>query len=1537
MDDGSGSTALDSQQNSERKLAALAGRDSNAETVKTISDTGTAVNVAQVSVAGASAWSSGTFACFAGRVIAPLGGAMLGAALANAVGADRPVTWVANQMGLPTVAKPGKAPAHVDHKIVHANAFGGAIAGLLAGLVVGIAIAAAAAAIVATGGAAAAVIAAAGPAVVGFVAGAVGGFVGAAVASGVGNTGSITGKIASGSPNVSFEGKPVARVTDPVTCSKDPGTPPPQIVQGSKTISINGLPLARIGHKITCSAVIQEGCKTISADQTTGTYGKIDANVSVLEQLFLTTVDVLMMRSATKEGGLLDRTLRDLLGEPIDMATGDYADYRTDFTWPHVLPLTLRRVYAGRQPVAGLLGERWICNWSQRLEYRESEHDGPATVTFFDADGQQLVYPVPHAQFNAFNLWAPHYVLRGTRERAVIFDERSQQSLVFEPAGAHSSTARLARIEDRNGHAITFVYNAVGRLYQVRHSAGFELWVNCSADGVLQSVSEQAGGKDVLVSYQFEGQRLRDVHSRFYGEFHFDYTAQGWLNQWRDSGATCVQLKYDAQGRVIATRTNTALYDDRFEYRDDERRSTYIDALGHHHDRWFDEENRLIRSRDPLGRVTEVSHDEYGWIRSRTDTLGRHSQYGYDARGRLVLVKDRYGRTVRYRWNELGLLEQRETAAGSVQWHYNAEGHVIASRSPAGETRWRYNPQGQVTHRTGPDGATWCWEYGRFDRLATAVDPLGRQTHFSHDRFGRLTSQIDAGGHRIDYTYQPGADNPRESLSEIKYPDGSVRQWRYDAEGLVSEAIDPLGNSTRYMWGAFDLLASVSDAAGAETHYHHDGAARLSGITNAAGQRWTLERDAAGQLVAQTDWSGRTTRYGRNVLGQVTERCLPDGSVLRHEYDGFDRLASVSGKSQRHTFEWDSQDRLVSAQVWQRSGDGTWKPDSEVRQTYDEASRLVEESQHGQRLEYGYDGHGRLQSLATPSGQTRWQFDIAGQLEALVSNGHRLDFGYGVLGLEQQRRYRPETSDVAEELEVAYPEGYVQYQAHDTMRRLVSQTVCAQPWEQAPQPETVGQQGMRSYRWDAAGRCTQMAETRNGYAREGSEWSYDARGQITQVRRRVESGVGAQQVEERYAYDALCNMVQQFDNGVAQEHVYEGDQLTGAGPYQYSYDPCGRLILRTEYRKGFRPRQWRYQWDEFDHLREVLTPEGEHWRYRYDAFGRRISKECVEGGRRHRPRRVDYLWQGSRVIEAWRTYARDEEEGSRHEVQRWHYRPGSYAALAQERLRYEEEPKPEESEWYPVACDPNGAPHTLYSSDGRTLWRARRRLWGETERDTQAQDRRAMLELVVPDARLARQLAGEEDGPECELRFAGQWEDEETGLHYNLHRYYDPKTGQYLSPDPIGLMGGLRTHAYVHDPMQWVDPTGLAGCAKVDEDGVLHLKNPFEPGSPEDLALKKHVSDWNNEIQNNDGLMTRQKVSKEMRKDADRAAGKAKSDFPEDYEQSSGMAPGHTPDVGWGGNTDGPIIPLLKSVNSYVGGATQAVAPGTSYNMVVLE
>jgi RHS repeat-associated protein len=79
------------------------------------------------------------------------------------------------------------------------------------------------------------------------------------------------------------------------------------------------------------------------------------------------------------------------------------------------------------------------------------------------------------------------------------------------------------------------------------------------------------------------------------------------------------------------------------------------------------------------------------------------------------------------------------------------------------------------------------------------------------------------------------------------------------------------------------------------------------------------------------------------------------------------------------------------------------------------------------------------------------------------------------------------------------------------------------------------------------------------------------------------------------------------------------------------------------------------------------------------------------------------------------------------------------------------------------------------------------------------------------------------------IRFQGQWEDVETGLYQNLHRFYDPHCGRYINHDPIGLMGGLNQYQYCPNPVGWVDPLGLKCKDGEDVSGSLIAR---ETGNP---------------------------------------------------------------------------------------------------------
>ena len=299
--------------------------------------------------------------------------------------------------------------------------------------------------------------------------------------------------------------------------------------------------------------------------------------------------------------------------------------------------------------------------------------------------------------------------------------------------------------------------------------------------------------------------------------------------------------------------------------------------------------------------------------------------------------------------------------------------------------------------------------------------------------------------------------------------------------------------------------------------------------------------------------------------------------------------------------------------------------------------------------------------------------------------------------------------------------------------------------------------------------------------------------QITQV-------VSQYQTRENYHYDQNGYISRQYiqadDYRYHDDHhgqikidnldlYQQGNKLNRIGNDYYSYDKAGRLVKKTAIKDGFRGKTLYYRWNGNNQLESLTNEWGEVWYYKYDALGRRIEKACPQ-----RHTKTTYLWDGDQVA-----YQETERHNTLESLR--HCVFNGWELIVQQDSYFKTDLRNHHKTWtqttnYAV-CQPNGQPLALFNPQGKRTWRkAPSSLWGlpllESWESKQA-------EPLNPN-----------------LLFAGQYFDQESGLAYNRFRYYDPQSGCYLKSDPIGLAGGETPYAYVHNPMGWIDPFGLARC-----------------------------------------------------------------------------------------------------------------------------
>ncbi|WP_434525434.1 RHS repeat-associated core domain-containing protein [Photorhabdus asymbiotica] len=1335
-----------------------------------------------MAMAGAYAVATGTIAPFA----VGLGAGMVGAYVGGYVG-EKVGHQVADFLGMQTVATEGDAPARLGDVIAHQNKSAGAW-GTLGGILLGaVAVVAAAAFVVATAGTGAVILAAAAAGLAGgFVGGVVGG-IGAAI----GQYGQNKGAIIEGSPNVFFEGQPVARAGDKILCSNHPR--PMVIAEGAKTVFANGKPIARLGHRTTCDANINSAAASIAITrETEGVYDIMESSNKPLRwAVAIAGLIPLPRRKNTgknqeakpsvKKRGCSHKSCGQA-GEPVDVATGDFLQVWPVLSLPGFLPLALNRVYRSTANFSGLFGPKWADDWSQHLK-----RDGEETH-FTDGEGVIYTFHTPTEAVFSVNLHAGHYLLYGQRSGALhLFNRQTQQILSF--AKGQGDKHCLSTIEDRNGNQMVFRYDEVGRLTDIGRSDGTELVLHYEQQLTAIDWLHQ-GQRQRLVSCRYDTHGfLAECQSFQFFHLWHEYSPQGYMTRWHDTEKTDFTLRYDTAGRVISTATPQGYWQDRFIYDDAEKVTTYLDAEGGKSRYWYNADGLVTRQIDPLGNET-LSVWDFSHKVSETDPLGRTVANEYSPYGELIAVTNPAGESTAYGYDEYGQLAQVKQPDGGIWgYHYNDRGNLDAVTDPQGRREdYRYGPHGEILRHVLPDGRQWYYGYQR-QRLSEVVAPNGCATQFEFDGLGRLLTVTDELNQQTRYHHSSLHASPAGSVSEICLPDGVRQTIDYDSERQVSAVMDGQGRVTRYNYGAFDLLSGITRPDGTTVTFAYDKLTQLIAVTGATGETYRYVRDRAGRIISETDFSGRTLQYQYDRAGRRIITRYPDNQLLRWCYSVEDWV-----KRQEIWQEEDKQCQLLEVTEYAYDSKGrlmrATNPDVAVEFEYDPFGNLTTEKINGRTVAQQWDPLSGLPTRHQVDGVPglNWEYGALGLVTYFRLDGHKpLYIQHDGLGRQTVR-----------ENEV----GFIQSQYYTSTGLLSHQSAgCSSAMfrqalqEADPHHPPFGSVVNRRWHYDRAYNVACIEDSRW----EQTRYGYNANDQVVEA---LFSGTPSAR-EETFRYDAnqnisYCRQIPEWPSKpIHQAYQEQQDgRVVRHGENEYRYDENGRMVEKIVHKYGFQPRTFRYCWDAYNQLTEFITPEGTRWRYRYDAFGRRISKRkevdaMLEATNLQRwfdglpdlemkPTAVigyDYLWSGDQLIAETPVYANGTVayEESIH----WLYEPEELTPTA----RYEK------GKLHYVVSDHQGTVREILTEEGKLAWAGRLFTWGD-------------LEFWGVSSRKAETVS-------CNLRFVGQYEDEESGLFYNRFRYYNPETAQYLTPDPIGLEGGFNPYGYVHNPLTWVDPLGL--------------------------------------------------------------------------------------------------------------------------------
>jgi RHS repeat-associated protein len=1129
-------------------------------------------------------------------------------------------------------------------------------------------------------------------------------------------------------------------------------------------------------------------------------------------------------------------------GASISLATGNESFMHTDFVLAAPLPIEWARSYASDLDAfdRGSLGARWITAYGTRVDVAtpvRGARQGQASLVYHAADGRSHAYPLLEVGQTYFDpIEEVGISLLSANLLALDFGkplpagEQAEWREIYECVDSRQPHFRLVAQQAKDGKSIGLRYDhliaSTGErvLSDIVSKQGDLIIAHVGTQpdaqtGLIQSLHEIRGGQVVrqLAAYTHDAERdLIAAQDEDGASWAYTYSHH-LVARYTDRTGRAMNLEYDGTGahaKAVREWSDDGSFALTLEW-DKNIRLTYVtDALGGETWHYYDIQGYTYRVIHPDKLQEWFFRDDAKNITRHIHTDGSTDDYSYDEDGNLQTHTRADGSRVHFEYDKLHRLTGILDAEGGV-WKrdYDAQGRLTEETDPLGhKTEYAYDKAGRPERITDAKGGVKTMAYAPSGQLLSYTDCSAKTSRWAYDERGRLTKATDAAGSTTSYRYAAG------QLEQIVQPDDTSEHFVHDAEGRLLAHTDALGRATRYSYTRAGLVAGRTDAAGRSLKYHWDLLGRLTELHNENGSRYNFAYDPVGRLLEETGFDRKTTQYVHEETTGTLAAVVEAGHRTELAFDPLGRLSERRAGEQHERFAYDRNGRLIEAA----------NADARLQWFYDPAGNLTRE--HHDYLErkrtavwqHRYDELNQRIATVRPDGHvTQWLTYGSGHVHGLLVDGQ------DILGFERDDLHR----EVARE----QGNGLSQRQKYDPAGRLLEQQISR------TRPGGIELTGIeRSYSYDKAGQLVAIGDSRRG----NLNYRYDPVGRLLEANSRVG--------REVFAFDPAGNIADPAtaDDAARQHatgavHKLLDNLLKNYAGTSYRYDERGNMTERV--RNGWRTV---FAWDGFNRMTAATDQSGVTTTFSYDPLGRRVAKRSSEAT-------TLFGWDGD-VLAFESTQSRSAlKEGSE---QGWsvHYihEAGSFVPLVQVRQAramalnettdakalmeanggvYDIEQDPlwngeqrnaprafDRKEMAFYQCDHLGTPQELTDHEGSVAWSAQYKAWGE--------------------AREAISEAGRRAGFRNPIRFQGQYFDEETGLHYNRYRYYEPVSGRFVSSDPIGLGGGGHLHLYVPNPTQWIDPLGLKYVSSGRSPTVVSGKDSSSKAST------RQLSEWRRRI-----------------------------------------------------------------------------------------